>query len=484
MTVGLAYLVRPVVPAQLDLRDTRPAIIRFLASKSLSLMLFGVPGLKRTLISLAALVAVSAAIVSCGSSSSPGNHTSGLTFRAFVSNPLFTSGTGSSPVINIVNAANDVLSPSTVGLTITQPGLMALSPDLKLTAVFSPSGNAVAVVDNTTESIYAVPSSTGSSSSVPAISLPGLTESMFIANDNATGYAAVPSAAVTGQSPGAVVVLSLLTGSLEATIPVAAAHYIVPSPDGNRILVFSDGSNSITVITTALIGSNGNPVSTICCFDRPVWAIFSSDSSTAYIFNCGPECGGMEAGISVLDVGAGSVEKTVPVSGATYGLLSGDTLYVAGSPPRTPCGSGTAAKTCGTLSILNASSMKVTAGPILITDGYHDRMAMGDNGQLFIGSHSCTSINVSGGEVRGCLSIFNTSARSVVVPPQTGDATGIQPIPGRDVVYVCEGGVFQIFDTTTDQLLVQTTRTVIVGHATDVKVVDPPPNPVPNPPQT
>jgi len=76
--------------------------------------------------------------------------------------------------------------------------------------------------------------------------------------------------------------------------------------------------------------------------------------------------------------------------------------------------------------------------------------------------------------VRGCLSIFNTNTGAVVVPPQTGDATGIQPITGRTVVYVCEGGVFQIFDTSTDKLLVQPTMIDIVGQSYDVKLVDPP----------
>ncbi|MFZ0284997.1 MAG: hypothetical protein WAL32_07180, partial [Terriglobales bacterium] len=87
-----------------------------------------------------------------------------------------------------------------------------------------------------------------------------------------------------------------------------------------------------------------------------------------------------------------------------------------------------------------------------------------------------------GGEIRGCLSIYNTMTSAVVVPPQIGDATGIEPIPGRNVVYVCEGGVFEMFDTTTDKLLVQVNLpnqgvpTDIVGYSMDVKVVDPPPS--------
>lgn len=437
--------------------------------------------MKKTVASLALLLGVSVAIVSCGSksSSSTQHKASGLKFRAFVSNSLFPSGGTSVPVINIVDATQDVLSRSTVSLltAVPQAQLMAVSADLHYTMVFSQSSNSIAVVDNTTETIATVSGGTGN---LPAIQLPGFTESMFIANDNVTGYAAVPTAAVPGAAPGAVVQINLGSGAITATIPVPAAHFIVPTPDGTQILVFSDNSDSITIIATSLIGTNSDPRTVVTGtaqnhFDRPVWAIFTS-SSTAEVFDCGPECGGMAAGLTTFTVGSSVPGATLAVSGATYGLLVGSTLYVAGTPPNTACGSGTAATTCGTLNIVDTNSMQRTAGPIIIPDGFHDRMQMGADGQLFIGSHTCTSINVQGGEVRGCLAIFNTSTSQVIVPPQTGDATGIQPIPGREVVYVCEGGTFHIYDTTTDQLLVQAVPTDIVGQDYDVKLVDPPLN--------
>jgi hypothetical protein len=105
-----------------------------------------------------------------------------------------------------------------------------------------------------------------------------------------------------------------------------------------------------------------------------------------------------------------------------------------------------------------------------ITDGYHNRMQMGANGQLFVGARSCTNINISGGEVRGCLSIFDTSSATVIAPPDNGDVTSIEPIPNRHVVYVCEGGALRIYDTTTDKL--QATQISIIGQAIDVKVAD------------
>jgi hypothetical protein len=449
-------------------------------------MRFGVPGLKRTLISIFALVAASAAIISCGSSSAPSTNQgpSKLKFRAFVSNPLFPNGGGGgAPVLNIVDASKDVLSPSLISLAgnSTQPGLMALSPNLEFTAIYSPLGNSVTLINNTTEGIAQVTSGT-TSTPVPSITLPGFTESMFIGNANTTAYAAVPNAPTNGPSPGAVEVLNLQAGSIAASLPVPGAHFIVPSPDGNHILVFSDNSDTVTVISTILIGTHTDPRSYIAGFDQPVWGIFS-DNGTAYILNCGPQCHGTAAGVSLLAGGFPAPGATIlfsgttiPVSGATTGLVSGSALYVAGTPPATACGSGTAAPTCGKLSVIDTASMTV-AGSATITDGYHDRMQISKDGQLFIGAHGCS--NVSGSEVRGCLSIFNTKRSSVVVPPQNGDVTGIQPITGRSVVYVVQNGGLGIYDTATDKLQVSPGNSQnnngqvdIVGQLFDVKLVD------------
>jgi hypothetical protein len=230
------------------------AIIPFLASKSLFLLLFGVQALKKTSFGLVLLLSFSVAIVCCGGHSSSTQHkASGLRFRAFVSNSLFPEGTVNAPVLNIVDATQDVLSPSTVGLlgVVPEAQLMAVSSDLHLSMVFSSSSNSIAVVDNTTEAIATV---SGTTSNLPAITLPGLTESMFIANDNITAYAAVPSAPIIGEPPGGVIAMNLGTGAITATIPVPAAHYIVPTPDGTHILVFSDNSDSITVIATGFGG--------------------------------------------------------------------------------------------------------------------------------------------------------------------------------------------------------------------------------------
>lgn len=431
--------------------------------------------MKKTLISLAVLAAASVTFVACGggygSSSSGGQNGSNLKFRAFVSNPLSPGGS----VLNIMDATKDILSSSSVNLSGAQGGLMVISPNLRFSLVLSPQGS-ITVIDNTTGAV-----ANNGTATVGPINLPASTESVVISQDSATAYAALPTAEVLGQPRGVVVKISLTNGSVQATLPIPAAHFLALSPDGNSLLVFSDNSNTVTLIDTILIGTNNNPVQLVGGFDRPVWGIFA-DNTTAYIFNCGAECpGGVAAGLTTLDVGSLAPGPTVPLSGATYALLNGGLLYVAGTPPHTACPPGTAAPTCGTLNIVDVNSMRVTnPAPILITDGYHNRMEMGSLGQLFVGARSCTSINNLGGEVRGCLAIFNSNTSKVVIPPQVGDATGIAPIPGRNVVYVCEGGVFQMFDTTTDKLLVQINLingvpTDIVGYPTDVKVVDPPP---------
>jgi len=457
-------------------------------------MLFGVPGLKRLLVSIFLLASACATIISCGNSNPYGIKTptapsgpSRLPFRVFISNPLYpglatlTGTVGPSmPVLNIVDARidEDVLSLSTVALTgdSVQPGLMALSPNLKYTLVYSPMGNSVTVVDNAGEKVA---TAAGSTSSLPPFTLPGFTESIAVSPFATQAYAAVPTAPVIDEAPGAVEVLNLQNGGIAAAIPVPGAHFVVCAPDGNHVLVFSDNSDTVTVISTVLIGTATDPRSYITGFDRPVWGIFTN-SSTAYVMDCGPQCGGKAAGVSVVNLGAATAASTVTVSAATYGLLSGSTLYVAGTPPgpNTCASTKTAATTCGRLSVIDANAMTVT-GSAIIADGYHDRMQISQNGQLYVGSHSCTNISIPGGEVRGCLSIFNTSNGEVVIPPANGDVTGIQQITTRDVVYVVQNFGLAIYDTDTNKLQVtpgdvfnNNGQVDIVGQLYDVKLVD------------
>ena len=432
-------------------------------------MLPGVSRLKKILGVFFVSILLATGLVSCsGSSSSAGMGQSGLKFRAFVSNPLHPGLSGGGfPVVEIVDAIKDVLSPNPIQLSAEpDAGFMVMGPKKDRTLLFSPSNNGLVIINNSQESVAAT------------TTLPGPTESMIVWIDGTTAFIAVPAATVAGHPPGLVGSLNTTNVSLNASIPVAGAHYLVPSPNGNQILIISDSTDSVTVLAPALI-SGGNPLTPISgAFDKPVWAVFSSDGSKAYVMNCGQPCGGVSTPtVAVVDMTTTPPTlspTTIPVTAATFGLLQGSNLYVAGTPPvpQNDCAGvtpPTASTSCGRLTVINTTSLTATS-TVPITDGYHNRMQLGANGQLFIGAHNCTNINISGGEVRGCLSIFDTNLGKVVAPPENGDVTGIEPVPNRHVVYVCQAGALRIYDTTTDQL--QATQVSIVGQAIDVKIAD------------
>ena len=425
-------------------------------------MRFGVPGLKEKAAPIFVLLGT-LFLVSCANYSNPSSNnrnTTGLKLRAFVTNPLRPTGFGSTPVIEVIDALNDKLS-GPISLSTAQPGTMAVFPNKRFTLVYgggSGSNNSIAIINNAQEAVV------GS-----ALSLPGPSESMVVSPDNVTGYVAVPSASVNGRSQGVVEVLNLNTNTITATLPVPGARFVAVSHNGNRVLVFGNpiGTFSgLAVITPSLIGTSQNPVLEVPAdpteFDHPVGGVFSSDDNTAYILNCGAECTGTTAGVTALNMNTNMPGLPLAVDAATIGMLSGTTLYVAGTPPGTPCPSGTAGQTCGTLSVIDTTSMTVSnQSPIFITDGYHNRMEMGANGQLFIGARTCSA---------GCLSIFDSNQSKVNFSSDTGDVTGIQPITTRNVVYVCENGELRIYDTTTDKL--QANQIDIIGQAVDVKLVD------------
>jgi hypothetical protein len=195
--------------------------------------------------------------------------------------------------------------------------------------------------------------------------------------------------------------------------------------------------------------------------------------------------------VQTLDLTTLSVGPPVFVNGATIGLLSGSQLFVAGNGTPTgplctsiPSAATTAATYCGTLDIVDLSTMtdpyyNNPSAEIAITDGFHDRIDMTTNGQVFVGSHHCTNVGNVGnpsGEVRGCLSIYRTADNSVVIPPDNGNVDGLQGFTTRDAEYVAEGGNLRVYYTLTDTLLINDFLPLgtidIVGYVGDVKAID------------
>lgn len=433
--------------------------------------------MKRHALVLVVVFCAVTGLVSCGGDKNNSTKTnSKVTERVLASEGVTTNSLFGG--LAIINGENDTIAPVARLSAGSSPGLMALSPSKNIVAAFDASSKTVFAFDTTTEG------------SIGSVAIGGTTTSLIVPTASPFGYAAVPSATVNGFTfQGAVQMMNFASG-FATTIAVANAQTVVANGAGSQLLVFSSDSNSVTLITPAIVSP---PVDTSCytnlssgvCtivpgFDRPVFAIING--STAYVLNCGPQCGGVQASVAVFDLNSRTITTTIPVDAATWAFLNGSTLYVAGTSPsatnNTCAPQTTAATTCGRLDIIDLGS-KAVIGSAVITDGYHDRMDLTNNGQLFIGSHDCTNIgnvNEPSGEVRGCLSIYYLANGSVFVPPDNGNVDGLQGFINRTVEYVAEGGNLRVYDTTKDILLINDflpQGTIdVVGYVGDVKAID------------
>lgn len=221
-------------------------------------------------------------------------------------------------------------------------------------------------------------------------------------------------------------------------------------------------------------------------FDNPVRAVFSPDGSAAYVLDCGPECGGTTAGVTIIPITAGSLNSNtsgakgialvaqsniaVP-DGVTNALFNGNTLYLAGQQLQ-PDGLFE-----GFLSILDTPSGQVT-GSYPISDGTHNKMVFGDENTLWVGSVQCLAgetykkAQASGGTIPyGCLTMFNTSTNAVTLDAYKGDATGIAAVTGLDKVYTAEGGQVYIYNTA-DMSERNNFNVTVSGTAADVAYMD------------
>src|SRR5258708_16246923 len=327
---------------------SRSVIIHDFTFKSPFFMSLGAFRLKRTVLVPVILVLASVGFISCGSSSSSVHKPpSGLSTRVLASQDV--SSTSSLGGLIIVNGQKDILARASEIRAGNTPGLMTLSPTRATLLAYDPSTVSVQVVNTTTET------------NAGRISLPGPVSSMVLPATTSIGYAAVPTAVINRYPPGAVAVMNLTTGST-TTIGVPNAQTVISNANGTQLLVFSPFSgpavsNSVYVISPLIAvppvdqGCDNLAASSVCKvvsgFDQPVNAIVSG--TTAYILNCGAECGGRHGSVMRSDLASLTVTITIPVNGATTGFLSGSTLYVAGTPKGTACPPSTSDPFCGTL---------------------------------------------------------------------------------------------------------------------------------------
>lgn len=388
----------------------------------------------------------------CGNSVPNTNTTSNAKNRAFVSNSY--SGN-----LQIVDSQTDAapLTPQTTDaygqLIPGQPVTIAVASSVTF-QVESPDHTATVAYDPSSFSLYFVNNSTEAATGNAALS--SATGMALFSPDSATVYVPEPNLAISGGLAGGVQVIARSTFTVSANYPVPSARYIALSPNGQYLLAFADNSDSVFLIN--LTATTVTPVE-VPGFARPVNAFFSSDSNTAYVLNCGPECGSSNpASVASFDIPSQTITKTVAVGGASVGLMNGTTLYVAGSP--VPPG------TTSTYDAVDVSNMtRLTANSVAIGDGYHTTMALATNNKLYIGANTCNNTTT------GCLSVVDVGSNSADPPlPPRGAITSLMSVTGRNVMYTVEGGVLHIYDTTNDQL--QNTQILFTGAVYSVVQVD------------
>ena len=237
-------------------------------------------------------------------------------------------------------------------------------------------------------------------------------------------------------------------------------------------------------------------------YDEPAGVYFSLDGTTAYVLNCGPECGGKTASLTLLQQGPlnnnvipGSPVQPNPMianvpipGGVTEALSDGTTLYLAGQQLQ---GDGLFA---GYLTTLNQATNTIT-GKYSISDGSHSKMLFADNNTLWIGSQYCaTGERAAHGLNYNCLTMVALGGATLapqVVPNVTpGSATAVVPYPNQDFnqyyygsltglcwvqnynkVYTAYGGQVHVFSTV-DGSEIDNQYVTVQGTALDVAYLD------------
>ena len=377
-----------------------------------------------------------------------------------LSGAVYGSGDGS---FTIVNYAQEKISGAVSGLNGTSSSIFTTRNQSYVFAA-SQSAHVLTVVDksSTSTGIYAL-----SLPGVYRVSVnPGGSAALaFVQNSNYVYYprklTAAQSIAYTG-GPG-----NWPTGAVDCepfTVPGWCLFQAL-SPDDNHPLVF----------------------------DRPVKAVFSADGGTAYVLNCGPECGGTASSVSPLPVApliyligqqSGSLpthsalaSSTIPIpGGASNALVDSSTLYVVGQKLMPDGFWGGYLTRVNLLTNSVVPSTGAAPNPVSISDGAPgamSRMIEADDNTLWIGMTRCTNGERANNSLPyGCLTMFNTSSNTVtLLEPYNGDATGIAAVTGLHKIYTAEGGQIYIYSTVNGSAI-DNQYVTVTGTAYDVAYMD------------
>jgi hypothetical protein len=386
------------------------------------------------------------------------------------------------------------------GFSGALPSTIQNMPEEQIGAVYGSGDGSFTLIN------YAKESTSGA-----AATLNGLSSSVFIAR---TGTYVI---AASQQAQQLTVINKTTGGTFSLSLP--GVYHVSMNPGGSVMLAFVQNSNYAyyprkltSADSTALAASylltqtwpapyvdcepknlpgmclaqvqdpSGKPIS----FDRPVKAIFSSDGSSAYILNCGPECGGTASSVSILPVGPmnvtdGEQSGSIPTQsamttisvpgGASNALEDSTTLYVLG---QALAASGDGLFT-GNITPINLTNNTAGAA-VSVSDsapGQRTRMVLADNNTLWIGGIRCTEgERFATGQPYGCLTMFNTTSNTVtMIEPYQGDLTGLAAVLTLNKIYIAEGGQIYIYSTA-DGSAINNFNVTVTGTAYDVAYMD------------
>ena len=472
--------------------------------------------------SAAAALTVAAALAGCGKTTYFAGRTlppSGLVNRVMIA--IQNPSTLSKGALAFVDANYDIRSGyngtpaqfSISGFSGALPVTIQNMPEEQLGAVYSAGDGSYTLVDYSKENANSAQSG-----------LNGTSSSIFMTRNVLYTFAA-------SQSSHVLTVLDRVAGSSDP-LSLPGAYRVSVNPGGSVALAFVENSNYAyyprklsATQTLAFSGGSGTwPKAAVDCepqngplwclfqvqspdhvdatgnyygaplvFDRPVKAVFSADGGTAYVLNCGPECGGTKSSISILPVApmiylTGQQSGLLPCNsapcantqtspftsilipgGASNALVNTSTMFVVGQQLQTD------GLFAGNLTVVNLSNN--TAGsPISISDGAPgaiSRMLLADDNTLWIGMTKCTNgERYAKGRPYGCLTMFNTSTNTVtMLLPYLGDATGIAGVTGLHKIYSAQGGQVYI-NRTTDGSAIDNQYVTVTGTAYDVAYMD------------
>jgi len=468
--------------------------------------------------SSAAALLIATALAGCGTTTYFAGRPlppSGLINRVLIA--IQNSSPTTSGALEFVDAHYDIrfkynsasTSPAFIigGYSGNQPITIQNMPEEMAGAVYSTGDGAFNLVDYSQEKM-----------SSPISGLNGKSSSIFITRNQSYVFAANQASRVL------TVVDKSATSPRIYAFNLPDVYRVSVNPGGSVALVFVQNSNYIyyprkltAAQSTAYSGGPGTwPTGAIDCepqnapgwclftalspddnkplvFDWPVKAVFSADGGTAYVLNCGPECGGAAASVTPLPVAplifligqasgtlpthSALASSTIPIpSGASNALVSSSTMYVVGQELMHDGFWG------GYLTVVNLATNSVVPStssapnPVSISDGTPggmSRMLLADDNTLWIGMTKCTNgERANNGLPYGCLTMYNTSTSTVtLLEPYIGDATGIAAVTGLHKIYTAEGGQVYIYSTV-DGTAIDNQYVTVTGTAYDVAYMD------------